>query len=201
MPTLTFEKNKQEALANQISANNKGTHITPIIDKSDLWVETNLVIAYISLYSAFVYDVGEHFPPLKYDCFRRMFEELKEALELYAETKEYDSRILERVMVHLNLELGTDVIFTDEFQQMLSENLLEKDYSDLQEDFTFRKLYEAYTPKDNTKGKKDDLEIVANLYREITPHTGPELSYPRDTDAAESDSSEGKSKGNLRKRK
>lgn len=200
MPTVTFEKNKKEALANLISVNT-GTHITPSINKSNLWTETNLSITYISLYTAFVHDVGESFPSLKYKCFRIMFEELREALELYAETKEYDSRTLKRIMVHLNLELGTDVRFIDEFQQMLSENLLEKDYSDLQEDFTFEKLYNHYTPKDTTKERKGNLATLAQLYGIISSPAEQGLIHSSDKNVAENDSLEGKSKGNLRKKK
>lgn len=165
MATVNFEKNKKEALKNLISdKTDNRRHINTIINDKSIDTNTNLSLEYITLYGAFVYDVGESFPVVKYDRFRNMFLDLREALELHMETKEYDKKTLKRIMVHLGLELGTDIRFTDELQQMLSENLLEKDYSDLQENFTFETLYEQYKPKEYSNKKRTGLN-VEDLYK------------------------------------
>lgn len=166
MATVNFEKNKKEALKNLISdKTDNRRHINTIINGKSIDTNTNLSLEYITLYGAFVYDIGESFPVLKYDRFRTMFSDLREALELHMETKEYDKKALKRIMVHLSLELGTDIRFTDEFQQMLSENLLENDYSDLQEDFTFENLYHHYAPKEKAKKRDFNSAILNSLYQ------------------------------------
>lgn len=166
MATVNFEKNKKEALKNLIVDKEQNKkHINTIINGKNFNSNTQLSLEYINLYSAFTYDIGESFPLQKYDRFRTMFSDLREALELHMETTEYDKKALKRIMVNLSLELGTDIRFTDEFQQMLSENLLEKDYSDLQEDFTFENLYHQYAPKEKTKKIDFNSAILNSLYQ------------------------------------
>lgn len=166
MTTINFEKNKKEALKNLVCDKKQSdTHTNTIINGKNLNTNANLSLEYINLYGIFVYDVGESFPIVKYDKFKAMFSDLREALELYMETKEYNKKALKRIMVHLGLELGTDIRFTDEFQQMLSENLLEKDYSDLQENFTFENLYHQYAPKRKPNKRSFTSAILKSLYQ------------------------------------
>lgn len=164
MASINFEKNKKEALKNIINDKNKSNAHINVINSHLIDKDTNLSLEYISLYSAFVYDEGESFPIIKYDCFRTMFLELRNALDLHIEDGEYDTETLERIMTHLSLELGTDIRFPETFQQMLSENMLNRDYSDLKEKFTFENLYQQYNKKTSHKKAERNLNMK-DLYQ------------------------------------
>lgn len=164
MASINFEKNKKEALKNIINDKNKSNAHINVINSHLIDKDTNLSLEYISLYSAFVYDEGEGFPIIKYDCFRTMFLELRNALDLHIEDGEYDTETLERIMTHLSLELGTDIRFPETFQQMLSENMLNRDYSDLKEKFTFENLYQQYNKKTSHKKAERNLNMK-DLYQ------------------------------------
>ena len=132
MPTVNFEKNKKEALENLVWDKRKSiTQGSFIVNGKNIDDDTSLAVEYINLYEAFTYDIGESFPVLKYDRFKTLFLDLREALDAHIETGEYSSETLKRIMVHLNLELGTDINFTSTFQTMLLEDMLQQDYSDL----------------------------------------------------------------------
>lgn len=164
MASINFEKNKKEALKNIINDKNKSNAHINVINSHLIDKDTNLSLEYISLYSAFVYDEGESFPIIKYDCFRTIFLELRNALDLHIEDGEYDTETLERIMTHLSLELGTDIRFPETFQQMLSENMLNQDYSDLKEKFTFENLYQQYNKKTSHKKAERNLNMK-DLYQ------------------------------------
>lgn len=164
MASINFEKNKKEALKNIINDKNKSNAHINVINSHLIDKDTNLSLEYISLYSDFVYDEGESFPIIKYDCFRTMFLELRNALDLHIEDGEYDTETLERIMTHLSLELGTDIRFPETFQQMLSENMLNRDYSDLKEKFTFENLYQQYNKKTSHKKAERNLNMK-DLYQ------------------------------------
>ena len=146
MPSVNFEKNKKEALKNLVWDKRRSVvQGSFIVSGKPMDDDTSLAVEYINLYEAFTYDIGESFPVLKYDRFRTLFLDLREALDTHIEEGQYDSETLKRVMVHLNLELGTDINFTSTFQTMLLEDALQQDYSDLQENFTFDNLYQRYS--------------------------------------------------------
>lgn len=165
MATINFEKNKKEALKNLVWDKRKSVvQGSFIVNGKPIDDDTSLALEYINLYSSFIYDQGESFPTLKYDRFRTFFLDLREALETHIEQGQYDTETLKKIMVHLNLELGTDVNFTDTFQSMMLEGSLEKDYSDYQENFTFDYLYQQYG-----RGRKESLY---NYLDDINPTRG-----------------------------
>ena len=150
MTSLNFEQNKKEAIENLTLDKRKKI----MVNENNMGDDKNLALEYINLYSAFVYDIGESFPISKFDCFRALFLDLREAIESHMQEGEYDSETLKRIMVHLNLELGTDVNFIVTFKNMLLENTIQKGYSELQEDFTFNNLYQQY----NLSNKKEKTQ-------------------------------------------
>lgn len=165
MATINFEKNKKEALKNLVWDKRKSVvQGSFIVNGKPIDDDTSLALEYINLYSSFIYDQGESFPTLKYDRFRTFFLDLREALETHIGQGQYDTETLKKIMVHLNLELGTDVNFTDTFQSMMLEGSLEKDYSDYQENFTFDYLYQQYG-----RGRKESLY---NYLDDINPTRG-----------------------------
>lgn len=178
MASINFEKNKKEALKNIINDKNKSNAHINVINSHLIDKDTDLSLEYISLYSDFVYDEGESFPIIKYDCFRTMFLELRNALDLHIEDGEYDTETLERIMTHLSLELGTDIRFPETFQQMLSENMLNQDYSDLKEKFTFENLYQQYNKKTSHKKAERNLNMkdLYQLYEDKLKMDKPKYS-------------------------
>lgn len=155
MPSLNFEQNKKEALENLVWDKRKSVvQGSFIVNGRSMDEDTSLAVEYINLYEAFTYDIGETYPVLKYDLFRTLFLGLRDALDAHIEEGKYDAETLKRVMVHLNLELGIDINFTDTLQTMLLEDMLDKDYSDMKEQFTFDNLYQHYT-KTPKKGNQN----------------------------------------------
>ncbi len=155
MASVKFEKNKKEALENLVWDKRKSVvQGSFIVNGKPIDTDTSLSLEYVNLYSTFTYDIGETFPLQKYDRFRTVFLDLRDALESHIEEGQYDAETLKRVMVHLNLELGTDINFTDTLQTMLLEDMLDKDYSDMKEQFTFDNLYQHYT-KTPKKGNQN----------------------------------------------
>lgn len=174
MPSVNFEKNKKEALKNLVWDKRRSVvQGSFIVNGKPMDDDTSLAVEYINLYEAFTYDIGESFPVLKYDRFRTLFLDLREALDTHIEGGQYDSEALKRVMVHLNLELGTDVNFTSTFQTMLLEDALQQDYSDLQENFTFDHLYQQYS-----HGKKESSYPNRQAVGEETTPDYPEDQEP-----------------------
>lgn len=160
MSSVNFEKNKKEALENLVWDKRRSVvQGSFIVNGKPIDDDTSLALEYINLYSAFTYDIGESFPTLKYDRFRTFFLDLREVLEDHIEEGQYDTETLKRVMVHLNLELGTDINFGDTFQNMLLEGRLERDYSDYQDNFTFDYLYQQYG-RGRTESSYDYLDNI-----------------------------------------
>ena len=154
MSSLTFERNKQEALKNLIQDKRKSAVQGDFnVNGQELDTDTQLSLEYINLYNAFINDFGENFPALKYDKFRTFFLDLRDAIEAHIETGEYDAEVLKQIMVHLNLELGTDVNFSSTFEKMLKEDSFQPSYSELKDRFTFECLYSQYNTTTKTESQ------------------------------------------------
>lgn len=186
MSSVTFEQNKKEALENLNQDKRKSSvHESDIVNGKSIDIDTRLSLEYVNLYSAFTYDVGEKFSLPKYDCFRTLFLDLREALESHLETGTYDTETLKRIMVHLNLELGTDISFTDTLQNMLLKNMLDKDYLDMKDQFTFHNLYENYSKISKKTSERLSVQRAVgaeNLLAKKISAEKKELKYPDETD-------------------
>ena len=112
--------------------------------------EVQLVNEYLKLSSVFTFVVGEEYDFEKYNAFRVMLKDLHEAIDsLYSNLINIDVKTIQKIIVHLDLELGTDITYYAIFLEMLENNELDEDYNEMGLNFTFDYLSRKYS--DNSK--------------------------------------------------
>lgn len=120
-----------------------------LVDGKELSPEAQLIKEKSRISLAFTHFEGQTFDFTKHNSFRILLEDISNSIS----SGTYDYETLKKIMVHLDLELGIEVMFTASLYKMLErgiENI--KDYEHF-ENFNYQNLYNEYNNEFNKKIK------------------------------------------------
>ena len=117
-----------------------------LFDGEKLYPYVLLLNEYLKVSSVFTFIVGEEFELEKYNKFRIMLSELHDAIDNLNYNQNIDIMTLQKIIVHLDLEMGIDITYYSVFLEMLENHELTEDYNELNynDNFTFKYLTEKY---------------------------------------------------------
>ena len=112
------------------------------INGEKLEIPAQLTREKIKILGEFTFGEGENFDFIKYNDFRHCIDKFSSAVD---ECEYYESEVLKKIAVYLELELGINISFTDTFSRMLANNELTEDYEQMKDkNFSFENLYQKY---------------------------------------------------------
>ncbi len=108
-------------------------------DEAKLIYEKNRIILY------FTHLNKENMDFIKYNAFRKIIDKLSSNVD--GMTTDYE--ILKKIMVHIELELGMNILFSSTLVKILDSGLGNIICYENENDLTYEKLYEYYRNKKN----------------------------------------------------
>ena len=96
---------------------------------------------------------AHHFEPtidfVKFNKLRGMIESLSDAIK----SRNYEYDVIAQIIVHIELELGMDVLLTTVLLELAKDDLKEKQYKDIN-NTNFYKLYDHYLESSHSRGRR-----------------------------------------------
>lgn len=108
-------------------------------NEAKLIYEKNRIILY------FTHINKENMDFIKYNAFRKIIDKLSSNVD--GMTTDYE--ILKKIMVHIELELGMNILFSSTLVEILDSGLENIICYENENDLTYEKLYEYYRNKEN----------------------------------------------------
>lgn len=108
-------------------------------NEAKLIYEKNRIILY------FTHINKENMDFIKYNVFRKIIDKLSSNVD--GMTTDYE--ILKKIMVHIELELGMNILFSSTLVEILDSGLENIICYENENDLTYEKLYEYYRNKEN----------------------------------------------------
>lgn len=110
-------------------------------DEAKLIYEKNRIILY------FTHLNKENMDFIKYNAFRKIIDKLSSNVD--GMTTDYE--ILKKIMVHIELELGMNILFSSTLVEILDRGLENIICYENENDLTYEKLYEYYRNNNNKR--------------------------------------------------
>ena len=118
-----------------------------LINGKELLPEAQLIREQNRILLNFTHLQGQTFDFIKHNSFRILLDDISESIL----SQSYDFDILKKILVHLDLELGIEVMFTSTLSQMIENGLDKvKDYSQFDK-FDYHTLIRHYNDGYNKK--------------------------------------------------
>ena len=111
-----------------------------LFDGEKLYPYVLLLNEYLKVSSVFTFIVGEEFELQKYNKFIIILSELHDTIDNLNYDQNIDIMTLQKIIVHLDLEMGIDITYYSVFLEMLENHELTEDYNELNynDNFTFK---------------------------------------------------------------
>ena len=136
----SFYQNVKETLETIEEDYQKEEYENFLVNGQELSPEAQIIREKNRLLLNFTHLSGQSFDFVKHNHFRLLLDEISEKID----SGDYDIDILKKIIVHMDLELGIEVMFVSTFLDMLKpgiDNLM--DYSK-HKDFNYDNLYAEY---------------------------------------------------------
>lgn len=144
-----FYKNLEDAIESMSEDVELEEYENFLIDGKELSPEAQLIREKNRILLAFTHLEGQSFDFAKHNSFRVLLEDISNSIS----SQNYNYETLKKIMVHLDLELGIEVMFTASLYKMLEygiENI--RDYENF-ENFNYQNLYNEYNKEFNKRFK------------------------------------------------
>jgi len=144
-----FYKNLEDAIESMSEDVELEEYENFLIDGKELSPEAQLIREKNRILLAFTHLEGQSFDFAKHNSFRVLLEDISNSIS----SQNYNYETLKKIMVHLDLELGIEVMFTASLYKMLEhgiENI--RDYENF-ENFNYQNLYNEYNKGFNKRFK------------------------------------------------
>lgn len=145
----SFYKNLENAIESMSEDVELEEYENFLIDGKELSPEAQLIREKNRILLAFTHLEGQSFDFVKHNSFRVLLEDISNSIS----NQNYDYETLKKIIVHLDLELGIEVMFTASLYHMLEHRAGNiKDYENF-EKFNYQNLYNEYNKGFNKRFK------------------------------------------------
>ena len=117
-----------------------------VINGKPLTEKKQISLEYDKLKDVFIHEYLTRWDLVKLNTFRAILNDLSSSLD----KREIDFETLKKIIVHLDLEFGTEIHFTDTFVNMFYDEELNENYEDKTSELTLKFLCDKYK-KDGRK--------------------------------------------------
>lgn len=143
----SFYNNLRDAIESMSEDVEQEEYDNFLINGEELTPEAQLIREKNRILLAFTHLEGQSFDFIKHNSFRVLLDDIANSIS----SQNYNCETLKKIMVHLDLELGIEVMFTASLYEIVKNGIEDiRDYNKF-EKFNYQNLYNEYNKRFNKK--------------------------------------------------